>query len=225
MNAHRFEMHFHTSEVSSCASVSASRSVPAYHDLGYEGIVVTDHYAPQFFEEIASLSWKQQVDRYLAGFILASEIGARLNLTILLGMEIRFAENNNDYLVYGLDRRFLTDNPCLYQMNIKTFHQLARKHHLLVFQAHPLRNSMTIVNPQWLDGYETFNANPRHDSRNDIASRWAQKFSLPAISGSDFHDPGDEGRSGLDFDNAIPDNPALVKALTNQAYSLVVPES
>lgn len=223
MSAYRYEVHFHTSEVSTCASVSAAQSIPVYKGLGYAGVVVTDHYTRQFFEPISDLNWTKQVDRYLAGYDLAAESGARSNLTVLPGMEIRFDENNNDYLVYGLDRQFLIEHPRLYQLSIRSFHQLAQQNNLLVFQAHPLRNSMTIVNPRWLDGIETCNANPRHDSRNDMAVLWAQKFGLPAVSGSDFHDPGDEGRSGMDFDYPLPDNPTLVMALANQAYQLIIP--
>jgi hypothetical protein len=223
MNAYRYEVHFHTSEVSSCATVSASQSIRAYKDLGYAGVVVTDHYCRQFFEGVAALNWERQVDCYLAGFDLAAGVGRQINLAVLPGMEIRFDENQNDYLVYGLDRRFLIDNPHLYQMNVRSFRKLAQKSQLLVFQAHPLRNGMTIVNPLWLDGFETINANPRHDSRNDIAAIWAKKFGLPAISGSDFHEPGDEGLGGLDFAGYLADNRALVAALASRSYSLVTP--
>lgn len=36
-------------------------------------------------------------------------------------------------------------------------------------QAHPFRNGLKIVDPKHLDGIETYNGNPRHDSRNEIA--------------------------------------------------------
>jgi hypothetical protein len=222
MTVCRFEVHYHTQEVSICASVPAAESVIWYSRLGYDGLVVTDHYTRQFFERIRADDWINAVDAFWAGYAQAERAGRTVGLTVLPGMEIRFDENNNDYLVYGLTRQFLLEHPRLFEMNIRSFGTLARRHNMLVYQAHPLRNTMTIIRPQWLDGIESHNGNPRHDARNDIAALWAHKHSLKELSGSDFHNPGDEGRGGLAFIEPITDNPSLVMALSDQAYTLVL---
>lgn len=66
-------------------------------------------------------------------------------------------------------------------------------------QAHPFRNGLKIVDPKHLDGIETYNGNPRHDSRNEIAKAWAQKFGMLETSGSDFHEREDFARGGVIF--------------------------
>ena len=219
----RYELHYHTAEVSSCSKVSAADSVYLYRNKDYEGIVVTDHYTRQFFEQVDDISWDEQIDRYLSGFDLAARTGSLLGMDVLPGMEIRFDDNYNDYLVYGIDRAFLLDNPELYKLGIRSFHELAKQNNLLVYQAHPMRNGMTIVNPRRLDGLEGYNGNPRHDSRNDIAGIWAKKYELPILSGSDFHEYGDEGRGGVVFSHPVQDRQTLVAALANQAYTLIIP--
>jgi hypothetical protein len=220
MCPNRYELHFHTSEVSRCAHVSASESVLRYHELGYQGIVVTDHYHRAFFEESDVLPWSQQVDRFWSGYETAARASSNLDLIVLPGMEIRFDENNNDYLVYGMDRAFLEAYPRLYEMTLRSFRPLAEEHGLLVFQAHPFRNTMTIMHPYLLDGIEVFNGNVRHDARNDIAALWARKHALRTISGSDFHRYEDAGLAGLDFAGIIRSCRDLVDALSKENYNI-----
>lgn len=217
----RYELHFHTSEVSSCSKVTAADSVGWYKDKAYDGIVVTDHYTRQYFEEDDESSWEEQVDRYLSGYQLAVRTGRPLGLNILPGLEIRFDENNNDYLVFGIDRAFLIAYPELYKLGIRSFHELTHKNNMLVYQAHPMRNGMTVINPLRVDGLEGYNGNPRQTSRNDIATLWAQKHDMRCISGSDFHQQGDEGRGGVIFNQPVLSQQDLVAALASQAYTLI----
>ena len=188
---------------------------------GYDAVVITDHYTPQTFARRRHLSWPEQVDWFLSGYQAAREAGRALNITVLPGMEIRFQENSNDYLVYGIDRTFLVTCPDLFQMTIESFSALARANGLLIYQAHPFRNKMTIVNPRFLFGLEGINSHPRHESRNDIAQAWAKKHHLPVIAGSDFHQAGDQGGSRLIFPRPIQTNKALVDALQGRQYQIV----
>ena len=220
MSSFTIEMHYHTSEVSACARVKAASSIQLLDQCGYDAAVVTDHYTPEFFRPLSQLAWPDQVNQYLAGFHAAESAAAALAIRVFLGMEIRFAENNNDYLVYGVTRSFLLDHPDLHQLGIRRFSRLCREHGLLIYQAHPFRNGMTIINPDYLDGVEGLNANPRHDSRNDIAKAWAARYQLPWIAGSDFHQTGDEGLSGLVFPNPINNERELVKALNTHVYKI-----
>ena len=220
MERYRYETHFHTREVSGCATVSAAESVRWYQQLGYAGLVVTDHYQRAFFEQQPGRSWENSVAAFLSGYELAARVGSELGLVVLSGMEIRFDENNNDYLVFGIDSHFLLAHPRLYERTLRTFGTLARKTGLLIYQAHPMRNTMTIMHPHLLDGIETYNGNPRHDARNDIAALWAEKHQLAALAGSDFHKAGDEGCAGIDLAGPVRDNQGLLLALSAQAYSL-----
>ena len=98
-------------------------------------------------------------------------------------------------------------------MDAASFSAFARQEGLLFYQAHPFRNGMSVVNPQLLDGIETYNGHPRHESRNDIAMAWAEKYGLQQISGSDFHDPDGYALGGILTRERIRSQKDLLKAL------------
>ena len=131
----------------------------------------------------------------------------------MLGMELRFDENSNDYLIFGITEEFLRNNPPLYEMNPSSFSKLARENGILFVQAHPFRNSMTVIQPWLLDGVEVFNGHMGHDSRNEIANMWAEKYGLIKTSGTDFHYDHVPANAGILTENKIEDMTTLVEIL------------
>ena len=148
---------------------------------------------------------------------------AQTPLTVLPGMELRFTApgNINDYLVYGLTEEWLYETEELLEKSLPQFMSLARAAGLLVYQAHPFRNGMRIVDPGLLDGFEVYNACVRHASRNGIAEQWAQRHGKPGISGSDYHRREDAGRGGIETDAEIRTNDDLLLCLRSGAYRLI----
>ncbi len=223
MKKYLYEMHFHTKNTSNCANVSAEKAVEEYIKAGYDGIVVTDHLSPSTYIKYGRelLSWRKKVDFFLRGYNAAKKRAAgRIN--VLLGMELRFktSEGDNDYLVYGITENFLYEHPELLNLNIKKFYKLAQENGFLVFQAHPFRVGMKVTNPNFIDGIEIFNGNPRHNSSNDIAEMWAKKYDLMVTSGSDYHEYEDLGSGGIWFDKEILDNKTLIEELKKRNYEI-----
>lgn len=216
-------MHFHTKNTSNCANVSAEKAVEEYIKAGYDGIVVTDHLSTSTYMKYGRelLSWRKKVDFFLRGYKAAKK-AAEGRINVLLGMELRFrtSEGDNDYLVYGLTEEFLHEHPELLNLNIKKFYKLAQENGFLVFQAHPFRVGMKVTNPNFIDGVEIFNGNPRHNSSNDIAEMWAKKYDLLVTSGSDYHEIEDLGSGGIWFDKEIKDNKTLVEELKKRNYEI-----
>jgi len=218
-----YEMHLHTRETSNCAEVPAEIAVEEYIKAGYDGIVVTDHLSPSTYMKYGRelLPWHKKVDFFLRGYRKMKNAAAgRIN--ILLGMELRFrhSEGDNDYLVYGITKEFLLSHPELLSLNIRQFYKLAQENGLIVFQAHPFRVGMKVTNPNYLDGVEIFNGNPRHNSSNDIAEAWAKKYDLLVTSGSDYHEIDDLGSGGIWFNKEIKDNNILIEELLKRDYEL-----
>ncbi len=216
-------MHFHTKNTSNCANVKAEDAVEEYIKAGYDGIVVTDHLSPSTYMKYGRelLPWNKKVDFFLRGYKAAKKAAAgRIN--VLLGMEIRFrtSEGNNDYLVYGLTEDFLYEHPELLNLNIKKLYKLAQENGFLILQAHPFRFGMKVTNPDYLDGIEIFNGNPRHNSNNDIAEIWAKKYDLLVTSGSDYHEIEDLGTGGIWFNKEITDNKTLVEEIKKKEYEV-----
>ena len=146
-----FEIHCHTGDVSNCGWVDAKRVVQMHKDAGFEGICITDHFHEPYFRQHNELTAKEAIDKYLEGYRSAKAEGDKIGLKVFLGMEIRFPENFNDYLVYGVTEDLLYDNPYMYKMSLEMFSGMSRNNGLLLIQAHPFRDNMTRVNPIFLE--------------------------------------------------------------------------
>ena len=197
MSFYKYDTHVHTSETSPCGWVSAAELVHLYKDAGFHGIAITDHYFDGFFEALGDMSWEEKVDNYLKGYKIALSEGKKIGLNVILGMEIRFGSNPNDYLVYGIDEEFLKENRELYNLDLSRFRDLIRNKPILMYQAHPFRPYIVPADPELLDGVEVHNGNPRHNSHNEKALEFAKKYGLKELSGSDFHQYEDLARGGI----------------------------
>jgi len=200
--------------------MDAETMIGLYIKAGYGGLCVTDHYDKGTFLARGCSSWRGYADRFLAGYRKAKDC-APAGFVVLLGAEIRLEGSFNDYLLYGVTEDFLYNNPSLYDYDMKSFHKLAHDNGILIFQAHPFRPMMTRQKPEYLDGVEVLNGNPRHDSRNDLAYEFAKKHKLAMSAGSDAHETEDVGRSGIMTKNKIKDLATLKSVLTEGAFEII----
>ncbi len=217
----KIDLHVHTSEISRCGKVSAVDTVRMYKEAGYGAIVITNHFSRDEERHFKSLGRDDYLNAFKEGFELARAEGERLGITVLMGYELRFERNVNDYLVFGLPDEVALEYDRIFKMSPSEFGSLANHVGALFYQAHPFRNSMTVVNPACLFGIEVVNGNQRHDSRNDIANMWADKFSLHKIGGSDFHHPEDIAVSGIETNESITTMEELVKLLREGNYTVI----
>jgi predicted metal-dependent phosphoesterase TrpH len=219
---YRYDIHVHTLETSPCGKVKGAEVAKLYKQMGYDGIVITDHYSDRFFLSVRGKTWEKKTERFLAGYREAFRVGSSIGLNVLLGMEINFRWSLNDYLVFGIDEKFLFENPLLHKKNLKEFRRIADKYGYLIYQAHPFRLGMTRADPKLLDGIEVYNGNPRHNSKNDSAAKFALDNGLKMIAGSDFHRLEDAGRGGLILAENPENNEKLVEILReNKIASLI----
>ena len=186
------EVHAHTSESSPCAELTAAELVAALHAAGYGAAVITDHYLP------GCCASRPAREAFLAGYRAARRAGEALGMIILPGLEIRFKGHSEEYLVYGLEEEdilSLPDDAC--ENGLYDFHCLAREKGWMLYQAHPFRPGQLPANPAFIDGMETFNGNPRHNSQNRLPAAFATRHNLRALAGTDVHRRGDAGVAGL----------------------------
>lgn len=212
------ELHAHTSEVSRCAHLNAAGVVDRYLAAGYTTLVVANHFN-NYTLDTAGSDWQTRAAYYINGWKAAKDHAAG-RMHVLLGMEIRFPENGNDYLVFGMDEAYLLAHPFLYDMNLRDFSELVRRDGLLIIQAHPFRNGMTVMRPELLDGYEVYNGHVGHDSRNPIARSWCRMNGKIPTSGSDFHDPTSVIDAGIRTDTPVTDMKQLCEILRSGAYTV-----
>ena len=220
----KFEMHLHTAECDKVAQVGGAEAVKMYCDIGYEGMVVTDHYFSLFYKwfegEIKNAEKRNIVERWMKGYYSARNEGEKHGFTVLLGAEVRFDGAINDYLVYGADEEVFLRTPLLNQLSgVEELIAILPKE-CCVVQAHPFRNGMTVYDPNPLFGIESYNGGT-HPIRNELAKSFASYYKKPMLSGSDFHDKTALGRGGIFTKEPIKSSADLVEILRKGEYSLI----
>ncbi len=213
----KIDTHIHTVETSSCGRIEAREIVRLYKEAGYHGIIITDHYFDLYFDNLVDLSWDEKIDQFLRGYHHASEEGTKQGLKVFLGLELRFTENPNDYLVYGITEGFLKEHKELYTLGLKGFKKLIEKENILIIQAHPYRKHMIVAAPEDIHGVEVYNGNGRHNSHDEFSFAFAKEHSLMMSSGSDFHELEDLARGGMVFDHEINTAEDFVNALRDKS--------
>ena len=167
---YRTELHAHTKPASMCAHVTADEVVRRYAEAGYDSIVICNHFFPgmPFADNKAKC-----IDAYMTDYYKAFETGEKLGIDVILGCEIRFSENINDYLLFGIDEDFFGWAYDILDDGVENFSRKFRSETTLLIQAHPFRDGMTKINPGLLDGIESFNLHPGHNSRIGFSSKYA----------------------------------------------------
>lgn len=190
---YKIELHAHTRPGSGCSTVSPEMMVEVHKQLGCDAVVITNHFEPSYFYKRFS-SKQELVDKYLEGYYQTYELGKKAGLTVILGMEIRFEENNNNYLVFGVDEDFVAKASEYLDGTLERFYKEMKNDRNVIIHAHPFRPGMTIMPKEYLDGVETFNLHPQHNSRVGEAARYAYENNFEITTcGSDFHDVPQHG--------------------------------
>ena len=218
----KIELHIHTTGFSYCGKLTVAEIVDLYCKARYDAIVITNHFnsaSRQFFEKSGGSDY---LNSYFDTIREGAELGKKCGLLVLGGFELRFNENDNDYLVYGMTEEHCQEFEKIFAMTPGEFSKFAAERGILFYQAHPFRNGITVVPPEYLFGIEVLNTHPRHDSRNDIALAWAEKYGLHKIAGSDCHQLCDVGSSAIYTDYQVRNTEDLVHVLKNDLYTFGV---
>ena len=220
------ELHAHTSPVSACSEISPEDVIKKYAECGYHSVVISNHFD-------SGMKWrsgdKDPVDFYLSGYREACAAGEKYNINVILGCEIRFDENCNDYLLFGIDADDLKIAYTYLEKGIKEFSKFFRTQQRALVQAHPFRDGMADCAPEFLDGIEAFNMHPHHNSRISVAAKYAEQNNFIVTGGTDFHHDGHQGLCALLTKTEIKDSFQLAQVLRSRDYlfqignSIVIP--
>ena len=172
------ELHAHSNPVSACGDFPADKVVEFYAKEGVNSLVITNHLTPN--------NCNEGVEYYLEDYRRAKE-AAGSSINVILGAELRFSENNNDYLIYGVSENDIAKFIELIPYGIENFYKEAKTDKNLIIQAHPFRNGIELAPLGSIDGIESFNMHPSHNGRLAVAARYARENNLTVTAGSDFH--------------------------------------
>ncbi len=194
---YKTEPHLHVSEISLCSKISAAEMVRLYHEAGYKTIFVSDHFKRDYFDALGEIPWKDKITIFLSGYYRAKEAGKKYGMNVLMSAEISFEGNPNDYLVYGITKKFLNTYTNLYEMSVEEFYKIANEHNVFVVQAHPFRDGVCFPTAESVDAFEVYNSNPRHKNFSDKSEKCASENGLYMTAGSDAHRLEDIGKGGI----------------------------
>lgn len=214
-----YETHLHTSQASLCAHSTGRDYIKMYRDLGYQGIMVTDHFFRGNTAVPHQLSWRERVDRFCMGYEDALEAGLGVGLDVFFGWEENFG--GDEYLIYGLDKPWLYDHPQMASWTRKEQYDQVHESGGCVVQAHPFRYRRYIpritLSPYLVDGVEIGNGanTPYSDA---YAALYAKAYDLSITAGSDIHkaSPSKKGYiMGVAFPRKLTSIHDYVRAVIN----------
>ena len=220
---YKIELHAHTKPASPCSEVTSERLVSAYADLGVDGVAITNHFVDYV---IGNQDKNTFCDNYLKDFYNAKNAGERLGVKVYLGMEVRFPEYCNDYLVFGVDENDVRQVFSYIFGDYISFYKAFKNDKNVIIQAHPFRDNMVLQSDEYLDGIEVFNMSKGHNSRNELSKSYADaRPKFIKTCGSDFHREGDEGR-GIILTKTLPDDSfGLAEILKKRDYLFCIEDS
>lgn len=190
---YRIELHAHTCPVSGCSHIWPEEMPALLRNKGFDAVVITNH----FVFHTDGTPAEEALDFYLNDYEKAKEAANECGLRVILGAEMRFTENANDYLIFGVDREILLQCYEYLTKGVERFRKEVELPDSVFLQAHPFRDGLTRVNPELLDGIETFNMHPHHNSRVATAAKYAAEHHFPIQTvGTDLHEKA-EGHEGI----------------------------
>lgn len=139
----KVDLHIHTATTSPCGEVEPEEIIALYTEAGYDGLVITDHFYKDYFENLGDIPWSRKIDCFLAGYRSAK--AAAKGLKVFMGIEYRNIESDNDFLVLGLTQEFLYEHQESYLLPLEEAIDLFHSIGAIVIQAHPIRMRLAVM--------------------------------------------------------------------------------
>ncbi|MDR2553238.1 MAG: PHP domain-containing protein [Treponema sp.] len=188
-----YETHLHTRQGSACARSRGADYIKAYRDLGFTGIMVTDHFFNSNTPLDRRIPWAEWVKGFCSGYEDARNEGEKLGVDVFFGWEETF--DGDDYLVYGLDKAWLLAHPELVRWTREEQFREVHRYGGCVVHAHPFRQHCYIdavhLAPYFIDAVEAANAGNHRAVYDAQAAGYARILELPQTAGSDIHSIND----------------------------------
>ena len=222
---YKYETHMHTSQASACGQVDGATQARIYKELGYTGVVVTDHFFNGNTCVPRSLPWEERVTKYCDGYRAVKEEGDKIGLQVFFGMETNY--NSMEFLIYGLSEEWLKAHPDMLSWSVEKQYEMVHEAGGLVVQAHPFRKAPHISNivqyPHAVDAMEGYNGLNENGGPefNNRAVAYCKEHGITMTGGSDAHKEVTL-RGGLLFKEKWNDIYDFIRAVKNgEGYEII----
>jgi len=185
---YRYETHMHTSQSSACGRSTGKEHVRFYKEMGYQGVIITDHFFGGNAAAPRTGPWKERIEAFCAGYEDALIEGQKIGLDVFFGWEEHFI--GDEYLIYGLDKQWLIGHPEMERWTRRQQLDEVHRYGGCVVQAHPFRDRAYIprilLGMRFADAAEVANAGnvPYNDA---YAEAYVKRYGIRAVAGSDNH--------------------------------------
>lgn len=221
---YKYDTHVHTAEASGCATASGAEQARRYKELGYDGIIITDH----FFNGNSAIhnyyDWYDRVRQFCKGYENAKSEGDKIGLKVFFGIEYSYF--GTDLLTYGIDKDWLYQNDNI--MDVSVYEYIKRVHDAggIIVHAHPFREASYInevkLMPKWVDGVEVYNAGNYDEKFNERAKWYAEQYNLPITAGTDNHHLTAEIISGICTEQPLESIEDYIDAVVCRKISKII---
>lgn len=224
---YKYDTHIHSLEASICGKNGIREMVRAYHEAGYTGFIVTDHFIHGNTAIPRNLPWSERMKKYYDVYLQAKEEGDKLDFDVFFGVE-HYYEKAREILIYGIDLDFLAAHPELETADIDTFAKTVHEAGGILVHAHPYRQRTYIpmdyqARIDLCDGIEVYNA---HDpwEHNKLALDDALVLKKFPFSGGDMHRTDDPtiGKAGIVLNKRVKSMPEFIKLIQSSDYSVLI---
>lgn len=222
---YRYETHCHSNRCSRCAHSSPAELVHAYHEKGFAGLVLTDHFIHGNHCVDTSVSWDEQMHCYYDAYLEAKDAAKILDFDVIFGLEHAYG-GGLEVLCYGIDLDFLLANPDIPELELDQFAHRVHSYGGILIHAHPYRwaGAELELPLELLDGIEVYNAGNPAD-KNLLALELAERTGLIQTAGSDLHRITELklGTAGIALPYRLKNEKDLAAALTSRHHILIHP--
>ena len=222
---YRYEMHMHTVEGSLCARSTIEEMVRAYHEIGFAGAVVTNHFLHGNTAADRSLPWADFVKEYSRCWYEGQAVAKELDFDLLFGVEESY-DAGKEILVYGLEPDFLLAHPELENGGLPAWSKAVREAGGVLIYAHPFRQRAYIPDGRVMpdlsmaDGVEMHNRCNTEEDNAYTAGVFADAAFIKT-AGSDWHKADFTAANGIELDHRVRTGKELAEALKAREHRLL----
>ena len=222
----KIEMHCHSMGGSSCGTSTFEEIVSAYKEKGFDGVVLTNHYA-QYISEWGGYAGKpdnEKVDFFFSLYDGFKAVCEKNGMMAFFGMEVRIVSTGTEYSLLGFDRQFFYDNPRLFELTQKELFDLCEENGVFMYQTHPFREGVQAGDPRYMHGAEYFNGHFHHQNNNDLAKKFVEENNLAKVVGTDYHHADQPIPTATLIPDDVTDNKSLAECIRSGKCQLVYDE-
>lgn len=201
----KVETYLQTAPISPLAIEYPREIARIYAAAGYKAVIVTNRYDADVLAKLKqTVGGVDALELWLTSFRELSKYGERAGFDVWLGAEVtvsktRFGQlEQTDYLLYGIDEKFITDNARMYEYTAEQLYAAVRGVGGMVFEAHLFKDTCDIRRMTAVDGIAVTG-----DDCSFELSAAATKQGVLVMSGSEFHMRGDESKGGMLVDDSV----------------------